>query len=382
MGPGFERILVKLEALEKRFEEIESMMSDPATVSRPSAWTSLAKERAQLEPVVLEFRNLKSILKETAETRAMLDEGGLDEELRMLAEEELEALGERRRQSEARLKEFLIPRDPRDDKNVIMEIRAGTGGEEASLFAADLYRMYSRYADRKGWRTEVMSSSPSELGGLKEMIFVVEGRGAYGRLKHESGVHRVQRVPVTESSGRIHTSTATVAVLPEAEEVDVQIDPGDLRIDTYCSSGPGGQGVNTAYSAVRITHIPTGLVVTCQDERSQLQNKERAMRILRARLLEMARAERDKKIAEERRSQVGMAERSEKVRTYNFHQDRVTDHRIGLTLYRLDEVMDGDLDELIDALMAADRAEKMAQLGGDGGADDHKAGAGARGQAS
>ena len=265
---------------------------------------------------------------------------------------------------EERIKVLLLPVDPRDRKDVIMEIRAGAGGEEAGLFAGDLYRMYTRYAERRGWRTEPLSSSPSELGGFKEVIFSVRGEGAYSRLKFESGVHRVQRIPVTESGGRIHTSTATVAVLPEAEEVEVDIDPADLRVDVFRSTGPGGQSVNTTDSAVRITHLPTGVVVTCQDEKSQLQNREKAMRILRARLLRMEQERQRREQAEERRSQVGTGDRSERIRTYNFPQGRVTDHRIGMTLYRLEEVLDGDLDELIEALATADRAERLAEMGG------------------
>ncbi|MFS8544492.1 MAG: peptide chain release factor 1, partial [Limnochordales bacterium] len=283
----------------------------------------------------------------------------LDPEMRELAREELARLSQREAELEKELRVLLLPKDPNDEKNIIVEIRAGAGGEEAALFAADLFRMYSRYAENRGWRVEMMSASPTELGGFKEVIFMVHGKNAYSRLKYESGVHRVQRVPTTEASGRIHTSTATVAVLPEAEEVDVEIRPEDLRIDVFRSGGHGGQSVNTTDSAVRITHLPTGIVVTCQDERSQLQNREKAMRVLRARLLDMKRREQEEELAAARRSQVGTGERSERIRTYNFPQGRMTDHRIGLTLYKLDAVLQGELDEVIDALVMADQAEQL-----------------------
>jgi peptide chain release factor 1 len=278
------------------------------------------------------------------------------------AEREEEELREKKAALEQQLKVLLLPRDPNDDKNVIMEIRAGTGGEEAALFAADLFRMYTRFAELKGWRTEIMDSHYTDLGGIKEIIFLIEGRGAYSQLKFESGVHRVQRVPTTESGGRIHTSAATVAVLPEAEEVDVDINPNDLRIDVFCSTGPGGQSVNTTQSAVRITHIPTGIVVSCQDEKSQHKNKEKAMRVLRARLLDQAQQEQQQKMASARKSQVGTGDRSERIRTYNFPQNRVTDHRIGLTLHRLQEVLMGNLQEIIDSLITTDQAERLQQV--------------------
>ncbi|MFS8524744.1 MAG: peptide chain release factor 1, partial [Limnochordales bacterium] len=316
---------------------------------------------AELEPAVLAYRELRRVEEELEATGAMLEEQ-LEPELRELAKDELQSLKERAEELRAQLRRLLLPKDPNDDKNIIVEIRAGTGGEEAALFAADLFRMYSRYAEERRWRVELLSSHPTELGGFKEVIFMIHGKGAYSRLKYESGVHRVQRVPETEAQGRIHTSTATVAVLPEAEEVDVEISPEDLRIDVFRSGGKGGQSVNTTDSAVRITHLPTGIVVTCQDERSQLQNREKAMRVLRARLLDMKRRAREEELAAARRSQVGTGDRSERIRTYNFPQGRVTDHRIGLTLYKLNEFLDGDLDEAIDALAAAEQAEQLAQM--------------------
>ncbi len=285
-----------------------------------------------------------------------------DEEMRALFEEEIRALTEEQKQIEEQLKLDLIPKDPNDDKNVIIEIRAGTGGDEAALFAGDLFRMYGMYAEAKGWKTEILSSNPTDLGGFKEVIFAVEGEGAYSRLKYEGGVHRVQRVPSTESSGRIHTSTATVAVIPEAEEVDLVIDPKEIRVDTFCASGHGGQGVNTTYSAVRLTHLPTGIQVSCQDERSQIQNREKAMRVLRSRLKAMMEEEQSQEITEFRRSQVGTGERSEKIRTYNFPQNRITDHRVGYTTHRLPQVLDGDLDEIIDELVRNEQSERLEAM--------------------
>ncbi len=287
-----------------------------------------------------------------------------DPEMLDFLRDSLQAAEGRSEELEREIKIMLLPPDPRDEKDVIMEIRAGAGGEEAGLFAGDLYRMYTRYADRRGWKTEILSSSPSELGGFKEIIFSVRGKGAYSRMKYESGVHRVQRIPVTESGGRIHTSTATVAVLPEAEEVEVNIDPADLRVDVFRSTGPGGQSVNTTDSAVRMTHIPTGVVVSCQDEKSQLQNREKALRILRARLLRTEQERQQREQAEERRSQVGTGDRSERIRTYNFPQGRISDHRVGLTVHRLEDVLDGELEEIIDTLASADRAERLAEIGG------------------
>ncbi|HHY46395.1 MAG TPA: peptide chain release factor 1 [Firmicutes bacterium] len=355
-------MLDKLDAIEERYQELERELSDPAVVMDQERFQRCAKAHAELEEIVTRYRQYKKVVSDLEGAKSMLS-GQLDSELRGLAEAEVEELSKKKEELERKLKVLLLPRDPNDEKNVIMEIRAGAGGEEAALFAADLFRMYSRYAERQGWRVELMSSSPTDLGGFKEVIYVVEGRGAYSRLKYESGVHRVQRVPETEAAGRIHTSTATVAVLPEAEEVEIEIRPEDLRIDVFRSTGHGGQSVNTTDSSVRIVHLPTGLVVTCQDERSQLKNKEKAMRVLRARLLDMAQREQQEEITEARRSQVGTGDRSERVRTYNFPQNRVTDHRIGFTTHRLEAVMDGELDELIDALFTVDQAERLRKIG-------------------
>lgn len=348
----------KLIEIERRYDELTQLLSDPEVIAKQTEWQKFAKAQAGMTDVVEAFREYTEVLKSLEETQSLLQEK-LDPEFKEMAELELEELTEKRDELEERMRILLLPKDPNDDKNVIMEIRAGAGGEEAALFAGDLYRMYTKYAERQGWRTELLSASYTDIGGFKEIIFLVEGQGAYSKLKFESGVHRVQRVPATESGGRIHTSTTTVAVLPEAEEVDVDINPNDLRIDIFCSSGPGGQSVNTTQSAVRITHIPTGTVVSCQDEKSQLKNKEKALRVLRARVLERAQEEAMGELASERRSQVGTGDRSERIRTYNFPQGRVTDHRIGLTLHRLDSILLGEIDEVINALITTDQAERL-----------------------
>jgi peptide chain release factor 1 len=351
----------KLRRIEERSQEIARVLADPAIFSQPAEYARLRKEHADTLDVVEKFTEYRDLLKRLGEARHILAEGG-DRELIELAQAEIDELSGRQAALEEDLKKLVLPKDPNDDKNVFVEIRAGAGGDEAALFAADLARMYTKYAEAHRWKVELMDSSPTGVGGLKEVIFFVQGRGAWSRLKFERGVHRVQRVPVTEASGRIHTSTVTVAVLPEAEDVDVRVEEKDLRVDVYRSSGPGGQGVNTTDSAVRITHIPTGLVVTCQDERSQLKNRAKAMRVLKARLLERAQEEQQAAMAADRRSQVGTGERSERIRTYNFREGRVTDHRIGLTLHRLPEILEGDLDEIIDALTAAEQAERLQKV--------------------
>jgi peptide chain release factor 1 len=350
----------KLREIEARFGVVEGQMSDPAVVQDPSAYQKLAKESKEMGPIVERYRAYKDTLQELTKVQEMI-RAEADLELRELAHEELRALETRRDKLDAEIPPLLVPRDPNDDKNVLLEIRAGTGGDEAALFAAEVFRMYSRFAERRGWKMDVVSMNRTGQGGLKEVIAMVEGDRVYSKLRYESGVHRVQRVPATEGSGRIHTSAITVAVLPEAEDVDVKIDPKDLRIDTFCSSGPGGQSVNTTYSAVRITHLPTNTVVSCQDEKSQIKNREKALKVLRARLYEVALAEQQKAIASDRKSQVGSGDRSEKIRTYNFQQARVTDHRIGLSLHRLQEVLDGDLDEVLNALVAHNQAEKLKE---------------------
>lgn len=349
----------KLSAVEKKFEEINEKLCDPQVVSDIEQYTSLMKEIKNLTPVVEKFREYKKLKESYDEAKMLLDEGGLEKDFREMVQQEYEEAGENMEKAEQELKVVLLPKDPNDDRNVIVEIRGGAGGEEAALFAGTLFRMYSMYAETKGWKPEILSSNPTELGGFKEVSFMIEGEGAYSRFKFESGVHRVQRVPETESQGRIHTSTVTVAVLPEAQEVDVEINPADLQIDTYRSGGAGGQHVNKTESAIRITHIPTGTVVECQDERSQYKNKDRAMKILRSRILEAEQEKQNAEIAGARRLQVGTGDRSERIRTYNYPQGRVSDHRIGLTLYRLEAILNGDLDELIDALITAETAEKL-----------------------
>jgi peptide chain release factor 1 len=351
----------KLRQIEERSQEIARRLADPGIFSQQAEYARLRKEHADSQEIVERFGEYREVLRRLSEAQHILAEGG-DRELQELAQSEIDELSSRQASLETELKRLLLPRDPNDDKNVFVEIRAGAGGDEAGLFAADLARMYTKFAERQRWKVEVMDSSATGVGGLKDVILFVQGRGAWSRLKFERGVHRVQRVPATESAGRIHTSTVTVAVLAEAEDVEIKVDERDIRVDVYRSSGPGGQGVNTTDSAVRITHLPTGLVVTCQDERSQIKNRAKAMRVLRARLLERAQEEQQAAIAADRRSQVGTGERSERIRTYNVAQNRVTDHRIGLTLHRLPEVLEGDLDELIEALSAAQQAERLQKV--------------------
>jgi peptide chain release factor 1 len=347
----------KLATEEQRYEELMRLLGTSGVQSEPQEYRKHAKALAEVEPLIERFREYKALVRDIAETEELV--GGGDPDMRDLAKEELKGLVVRRDALVGEMKILLIPKDPNDEKNVMLEIRAGTGGDEAALFAAELFRMYSMYAERHGWRLEVMSSNDTGGGGLKEVIAMIEGRGAYSKLKYESGVHRVQRVPATEASGRIHTSTVTVAVLPEAEEVDVQINDKDLRIDTFCSSGPGGQSVNTTYSAVRITHLPSGVVVSQQDEKSQIKNRAKAMKVLRSRLLDMEMQKQHDAIAKDRRSQVGTGERSEKIRTYNFRDNRITDHRIHFTTHRLAEVLNGDLAELLDEVITHYQSEKL-----------------------
>ncbi len=354
-------MLQKLDSLEEKYEELGNMIGDPEVISDLGRWQQYVKAHADLADLVNTYRDFKKVVREIEEAKALLEEED-DSELLEMYQAELDELVEKKESLEQRLKVLLLPKDPNDEKNVILEIRAGTGGEEAALFAADLFRMYSRYAERQGWKTEILNANHTDIGGFKELICLIQGRGAYSRLKFESGVHRVQRIPTTESGGRIHTSAATVAVLPEAEEVDLEIDPNDLRIDVFCASGHGGQSVNTTQSAVRITHIPSGIVVSMQDEKSQHKNKDKAMRVLRARLLDRMQEEQQQKVASTRKSMVGSGDRSERIRTYNFPQNRVTDHRIGLTLHRLDGVLEGDLDETIDTLITTDQAERLKQV--------------------
>src|SRR5882672_7138556 len=353
-------MLEKLAHIEARYEELTNELSAPELIANPSAYAKAAKQLRTLGEMVDKYRQWKSLKEELAGARELLESAD-DDEMREMARAETTALEEKIKTTEVELRLLLIPADPKDEKNVIVEIRAGTGGDEASLFANEMLRMYGRYAEKQGWRFEILDSSESGIGGIKEATALIEGEKVYSKLKHESGVHRVQRVPQTEASGRIHTSAITVAVLPEAEEVDVKIDPKDLRIDTFCSSGPGGQSVNTTYSAVRLTHLPTGLVVSMQDEKSQIKNREKAMRVLRARLQELEEQKQHEAQASERRSMVGSGDRSEKIRTYNFKDNRVTDHRIGLTIHQLNLVMDGALDQIIDGLTTHYQAEKLRE---------------------
>ncbi len=346
----------RLRGIEERYDHLITLIADPSVQADQTAYRRHTRALAELQPLAEKYREYRAVVQEAAEAKELA--GSDDPELRDLARQEIEALDARREALLLELRILLVPKDPNDERNVVLEIRAGTGGDEAGLFAADLFRMYGRYAERQGWRTEILSSNQTGVGAIKEVIALIEGRRVYSRLKYESGVHRVQRVPATEASGRIHTSTATVAVLPEAEEVDVTIDPKDLRIDTFCSSGPGGQSVNTTYSAVRITHIPTGLVVSQQDEKSQIKNKAKAMKVLRSRLYEIELQRQQSEIASDRRGQVGTGERSEKIRTYNFPQNRITDHRIGFTTHQLPAVLEGELSELIDAVVTHYQSEK------------------------
>lgn len=354
-------MLDKLQAVEDRYEELEQLISDPAVMADMATWQKHTKAHSKLTALVTRFREYKEARKGAGDARGMLKDK-LDDDFREMVELELAELTGKAEKLAEELRVMLLPRDPYDDKNVIIEIRGGAGGDEAALFAGDLFRMYSRYAEGRGWKTEVLDANPTDLGGFKEVVFAVSGDGAYSRFKFESGVHRVQRVPDTEASGRIHTSTVTVAVLPEAEDVDVDVNQNDLRIDTYCASGAGGQHVNKTESAVRITHLPSGVVVQCQDEKSQLKNRDKAMRVLRAKLLELAQESQRAEVAETRKSQVGTGDRSERIRTYNFPQGRVTDHRIGLTLHKLDFILNGDLDELVDALITADQSERLKRV--------------------
>lgn len=349
----------KLQGIEDKLEKINSSLCDPEVVSNQEEYKKLMREAKTLTPIVEKFREYKKANSDLTEAKEMLADSSLDKEFRDMASEEAAKAQKKTEELKEELKVLLLPKDPNDYKNVIVEIRGGAGGEEAALFAGSLFRMYSMYAERKGWKTEIMNENPTELGGYKEISFMIEGEGAYSRLKFESGVHRVQRVPETESQGRVHTSTVTVAVLPEAEEVEFTLDPADLQIDVFRSSGAGGQKVNKTSSAIRVTYLPTGMVVECQDERSQYKNKDKALKILRSRLLEEKTAKQNAEIAGERRSQVGTGDRSERIRTYNFPQGRVSDHRIGLTLYKIEAIMNGDLDEIIDALVTADTAEKL-----------------------
>ncbi|MCX7921039.1 MAG: peptide chain release factor 1 [Clostridia bacterium] len=355
----------KIQGAEDRYEEINHKLSDPTVIANQDEYRKLMKEHSELEEIVAKYREYKKVSQDISDAKELLEEK-LDKDFKEMVQMELDEANEKLDQIKKELKILLVPKDPNDEKNVIVEIRGGAGGDEAALFAGVLFRAYMRYAERKRWKTEIMDSNPTELGGFKEVVFAIEGRGAYSKLKFESGVHRVQRVPTTEASGRIHTSTITVAVLPEVEDVDVEINPTDLQIDTYRAGGAGGQHINKTESAIRITHLPTGLVVTCQDERSQHKNKDKAMKVLRSKLYDIAQQQQNSELAQARKSQVGTGDRSERIRTYNYPQGRVTDHRIGLTLYKLDEILDGDLEDIIDALITTDQTEKL----GSGGDED------------
>ncbi|SHK41043.1 bacterial peptide chain release factor 1 (bRF-1) [Hathewaya proteolytica DSM 3090] len=355
-------MLSKLDFLENKYDELSNKISDPTVMENQKEWQKLCKEHADLEGIVAKYKEYKNATEAIEENKIMHTEE-TDPEMKEMIQEEIKSLIEQKEQFEQELKVMLLPKDPNDSKNVFVEIRGGAGGEEAALFAYNLFRMYTRYAEKRNWKYEVMSLNETDLGGFKEVVFMIKGNGAYSRFKYESGVHRVQRVPDTESSGRIHTSTATVAVLPEVDDVEVEINPNDIRIDVFRSSGNGGQCVNTTDSAVRLTHIPTGIVISCQDEKSQLKNRDKAMKVLRARLYELAEAERNKGIADDRKSQVGSGDRSERIRTYNYPQGRVTDHRIGLTLYKIESFLDGDMDEVVDALITEEQSKKMQAMG-------------------
>lgn len=355
-------MIEKLSFIENKYKELSQRIIDPKEMEDRAEWQKLVKEHGEIEPIVMKYKEYNENVTRLEEDKEMLKEK-LDDEMKELVKEEISELENKIEKLEEELKVLLIPKDPNDHKNVIVEIRAGAGGDEAGLFAGNLFRMYSRYAERKGWKIEIMSSNDQGIGGFKEVIFMIKGKGAYSRLKYESGVHRVQRVPETEASGRIHTSTATVAVLPEAEDIDLDINPNDIRVDVFRSSGNGGQSVNTTDSAVRITHIPTGMVVSCQDEKSQLKNRDKAMKILKTRLYDQMLTEQNAEIAQERKSQVGSGDRSERIRTYNYPQGRVTDHRINMTLYKLEAFLDGDIDEMLAALITTDQAEKLKQVG-------------------